>query len=455
MQEPDRPCALVILAAGQGSRMNSELPKVLHPLGGAPLVAHAMDAGASQAPARIIIVTGHGADQVEKAVFAHEPAAVTVRQAEQLGTGHAVLQAAEALNGFDGDVIVLYGDTPFITEETLTAMRAARADHDIVMLGFETSTPGRYGRLVMDGHRLTRIVEAKDATEAELKITLCNSGLLCADAVTLMALLSEVGNDNASGEYYLTDIPAIAATKGLTATAVTCPEAETLGINTRAELADAERLFQNTRRANMLSDGITMTAPETVFFAHDTWIGRDVVIEPNVVFGPGVTVENDCTIRAFSHLEGCHLGARAVVGPYARLRPGAELGNDVKIGNFVEVKAADIGEGAKVNHLSYIGDATIGARSNIGAGTITCNYDGVFKHQTQIGVDVFIGSNTMLVAPVSVGDGAMTGSGSVITSDVPGGDMAIGRAKQVNKHGLGARLMASLRAKKEQRKKGQ
>ena len=454
MQDDTRPCALVILAAGQGTRMNSDLAKVLHPLGAAPLVAHAIAAGASLDPARIVVVTGHQAQSVETAVAAHAPEAICIRQAEQLGTGHAVLQAAEALQGFSGDVIVLYGDTPFIRPETLLAMRAARAKHDIVMLGFEAANPGRYGRLIMDGTRLSRIVEAKDATPAELEITLCNSGLLSADAATLMTLLAEVGNDNASGEYYLTDVPEIAAAKGLTATAVTCPEAETLGINTRAELADAERLFQNARRAEMQENGVTLVAPETVFLAHDTWIGRDVVIEPHVVFGPGVTVENNVTIRAFSHLEGCHLGARATVGPYARLRPGAEIGNDARIGNFVEVKAAEIGDGAKVNHLSYIGDAAIGARSNIGAGTITCNYDGVFKHHTEIGEDVFVGSNTMLVAPVSLGDGAMTGSGSVITRDVPAGDLAIARGTQTNKSGLGARLMARLRSLKDQQKKG-
>ncbi len=455
MTSNDRPCAFVILAAGQGTRMNSDLPKVLHQIAGAPLVVHAMEAAAALAPERMIVVTGHGADKVEKAVTDHDEDAICVRQTEQLGTGHAVLQAAPALDGFDGDVIVLYGDTPFISSETLEAMRTARATHDIVMLGFEAKVPGRYGRLVMDGDDLTRIVEAKDANPDELAITFCNSGLMAADAATLMRLLAQVGNDNASGEYYLTDVPALARTEGLTATAIACDEAETLGVNSRAELAMAEALFQRRKRAEVLAEGVTMTAPDTVFFAYDTWIGRDVVIEPNVVFGPGVTVENEATIRAFSHLEGCHLGARVTVGPYARLRPGAELGNDARIGNFVEVKAAEIGEGAKVNHLSYIGDAEIGEGSNIGAGTITCNYDGVFKHRTTVGRDAFIGSNTMLVAPVTVGDGAMTGSGSVITSDVPAGDLALARAKQVNKTGLGSRLMARLRALKANKTKGQ
>lgn len=448
MQETARPCALVILAAGQGTRMNSDLPKVLHPLGGAPLVVHAMNAGAALSPAGMVVVVGHGGAAVEKAVHAHNDAATCVTQAEQLGTGHAVLQAAGALEGFDGDVIVLYGDTPFVREDTLARMLAARADHDIVVLGFEATSPGRYGRLVMAGDRLDRIVEAKDATPEELAIPFCNSGLMAADAATLMDLLAEVGNENASGEYYLTDVPALAAARGLSATAIACDEAETLGINTRAELAGAEALFQQARRAEAMANGATLIAPETVFFAHDTYLGRDVLVEPHVVFGPGVTVESEAVIRAFCHLEGCHVGARATVGPYARLRPGAELGNEARIGNFVEVKSAEIGEGAKVNHLSYIGDAGIGAGSNIGAGTITCNYDGVFKHRTEVGRDVFVGSNTMLVAPVSLGDGAMTGSGSVITSDVPAGDLALGRARQVNKPGLGARLMARLRNRK-------
>ncbi|MBF9049298.1 bifunctional UDP-N-acetylglucosamine diphosphorylase/glucosamine-1-phosphate N-acetyltransferase GlmU [Roseobacter sp. HKCCD9010] len=446
------PIALVILAAGQGTRMNSDRPKVLHQIGGAPLIAHAMHSGAALEPERVIVVTGHGAAAVEKAVGDFDPEAICIRQDEQLGTGHAVLQAAPALDGFAGDVIVLYGDTPFISTDTLSRMVDARANHDIVVLGFEADDPGRYGRLVMEGDRLTRIVEAKDATPDELANPLCNSGLLAADAATLMRLLAKVETKNAAGEYYLTDVPALAAAEGLSATAITCPEAETLGINTRAELAGAEALFQTAKRAEMLDAGVTLTAPSTVHFAYDTHIGRDAVVEQNVVFAPGVTVESGATIRAFSHLEGAHVGADAIVGPYARLRPGAELGNDARIGNFVEVKAAQIGEGAKVNHLSYIGDATIGTASNIGAGTITCNYDGVMKHQTQIGARAFIGSNTMLVAPVKVGADAMTASGSVITEDVPDEALAVARGKQINKPGLAAKLMARLRAIKAKQK---
>ncbi|MDP5335591.1 MAG: bifunctional UDP-N-acetylglucosamine diphosphorylase/glucosamine-1-phosphate N-acetyltransferase GlmU [Paracoccaceae bacterium] len=443
--------ALVILAAGMGTRMNSDLPKVLHPLAGAPLLIHAMKAGFALDASACVIVTGHGADAVKATAQDWDEAAQCVVQEPQLGTAHAVAQAAPALADFDGDVIVLYGDTPLIRPETLEAMQAARAGHDIVVLGFHAADPGRYGRLVMAGDRLDRIVEFKDATDEERAITLCNSGVIAADAKTLFDLVAAVGNDNAAGEYYLTDIIAIARARGLTATAVTCPEAETMGINTRTELAQAEAAFQARARAQALEDGVTLVAPDTVHFAHDTVIGRDTVVEQNVVFGPGVTVESGARIRAFSHLEGCHVSQRAIVGPYARLRPGAELAEDVHVGNFVEIKNAVLHEGAKANHLSYIGDATIGAGTNIGAGTITCNYDGVMKHHTEIGRGAFIGSNTMLVAPVRVGHEAMTGSGSVITADVPDGALALGRAKQAVKPGMALKLMEILRARKAQK----
>jgi bifunctional UDP-N-acetylglucosamine pyrophosphorylase/glucosamine-1-phosphate N-acetyltransferase len=440
--------ALIILGAGLGTRMNSDLPKVLHQIAGAPMLVHAMQAGAALDPAACVIVAGYGADQVEKAARAHNPDVTIVVQDEQLGTAHAVAQARDVLADFDGDALVLYGDTPFIRPDTLEAMIAARQRHDIVVLGFHAEDPGRYGRLIMAGEALERIVEFKDADDAERAITLCNSGVIAADRATLFSLIAEVGNDNAAGEYYLTDIVALARARGLSATVVECAEAETLGINSRFELAQAEALFQHSARMTALEDGVTLTAPETVYFAYDTVIGRDAVVEPNVVFGPGVTVESAAQIRAFSHLEGCHVSRGAIVGPYARLRPGAELAENTRIGNFVEVKNATIAEGAKVNHLSYIGDATIGARANIGAGTITCNYDGVFKHHTTIGADTFIGSNTMLVAPVNVGDHAMTGSGSVITRDVPAGDLAVARAKQDNKPGFARRFMDKLRAQK-------
>ncbi|MCG7572315.1 bifunctional UDP-N-acetylglucosamine diphosphorylase/glucosamine-1-phosphate N-acetyltransferase GlmU [Phaeobacter sp. CNT1-3] len=443
--------ALVILAAGMGSRMNSDLPKVLHKIAGAPLLVHAITSGAAVNPSRLVVVAGHGADQVRSAVEDWAPEAEVVIQAEQLGTGHAVLQARDALKGFEGDVIVLYGDTPFIQPDTIARMVEARQKHDVVVLGFEPEDPARYGRLVMKGDQLQRIVEYKDASDAERAITLCNSGLVAADATVLFDLLDHVGNDNAAGEYYLPDIVAIAKDRNLSATAVTCDPSETLGVNSRTELAQAEALFQARARAEALENGVTLQAPETVFFAHDTYVGRDTVIEPNVVFGPGVTVESGAEIRAFSHLEGCHVSQGAQVGPYARLRPGAELAEKVRIGNFVEVKNAILDEGAKVNHLSYIGDATVGAATNIGAGTITCNYDGVMKHRTEIGNHAFIGSNTMLVAPVKVGNRAMTGSGSVITKDVEADALAVSRARQENKAGFASKLYDMLVAKKAKR----
>ncbi|WP_417729281.1 bifunctional UDP-N-acetylglucosamine diphosphorylase/glucosamine-1-phosphate N-acetyltransferase GlmU [Roseovarius sp.] len=446
--------ALIILAAGQGTRMNSELPKVLHAIAGAPMLGHAMQAGATLDPDHVIVVAGHGAEAVRKAALDFDEAAQIVLQTEQLGTAHAVAQAAPLLTKYSGDALVLYGDTPFIQPETLARMQAARASHDIVVLGFEAADPGRYGRLVTDGETLLRIVEFKDATEDERAITLCNSGVIMAPCALLFELIAQVGNANAAGEYYLTDIVGLARAQGLSATAVTCHEAETMGINSRAELAQAEAAFQARKRAEALETGVTLTAPETVHFAYDTWLGRDCMVEPYVVFGPGVTIETGAHIRAFSHLEGCHVARGAVVGPYARLRPGTELSEHARIGNFVEVKNALIGEGAKVNHLSYIGDASIGDESNIGAGTITCNYDGVSKHTTVIGARVFVGSNTMLVAPVTLGDGAMTGSGSVITRNVAPDALAIARAPQVDKPGRARKLFDLLKAKALKRDKG-
>ncbi len=440
--------ALIVLAAGKGSRMKSDLPKVLHRIAHAPMLWHAMRAGGALTPERMVVVAGHGAAQVTQAAQAFDPAAHVVLQTKQLGTAHAVAQARPALDGFAGDAIVLYGDTPFISGETLRAMAEARKTHDVVVLGFDAADPSRYGRLVTEGDRLLRIVEFNDASPEERAIRLCNSGVVAADAQTLFALIDAVGNDNASGEYYLTDIVSIAAEKGLSATVVRCPESETLGVNSRADLARAEAIFQAGARTALMAKGVTLQAPDSVHLAWDTKIGCDVEIEPNVVFGPGVAVEDGARIRAFSHLEGCQVGPGAVVGPYARLRPGATLAQDTRIGNFVEIKNARLAEGVKVNHLSYIGDAEVGARSNIGAGTVTCNYDGVFKHRTVIGQDAFIGSDTMLVAPVTVGDGAMTASGSTITRDVPDGALALARADQTNKPGLAVRLFERLRAQK-------
>jgi bifunctional UDP-N-acetylglucosamine pyrophosphorylase/glucosamine-1-phosphate N-acetyltransferase len=446
--------SLVILAAGQGTRMNSDLPKVLHKVAAAPLLHHAMAAGRALEPARTVVVVGHGAEEVARAARDYDEGAEVVIQDEQHGTAHAVAQAAPLLADAPGDAFVLYADTPLIRPETLQAMRDARARHAVVVLGFHAADPGRYGRLLTDGDSLLAIREWKDASPEERAITLCNSGVICAEARTLFDLVAAVGNQNASGEYYLTDIVEIARARGLSAGVVICPEAETLGVNNRAQLADAEREFQARARAEALETGVTLTAPETVFFALDTAIGRDAIIGPGVIFGPGVTIESGAEVKAFCHLEGCHISRGADVGPFARLRPGAELAEDVHVGNFVEIKNAILDEGVKVGHLSYIGDADIGEHTNIGAGTVTCNYDGVMKHRTRIGKRAFIGSDTMLVAPVTVGDGALTASGSVITEDVPAEALAIARARQVTKPGLATRLMDKLKALKAARQKG-
>jgi bifunctional UDP-N-acetylglucosamine pyrophosphorylase/glucosamine-1-phosphate N-acetyltransferase len=440
------PVSVIILAAGQGTRMNSGLPKVLHALGAAPLLHHAMRAAQSLDPDRTIVVAGHGAEAVSKAAKAFDPDVQIVLQAEQRGTGHAVQQAAPLLAGVTGDAIVLYGDTPFLRAETLGRLMQARARHSVVFLGFPAQDPARYGRMVTDGEELLRIVEFKDATPEERSLTLCNSGVVCADTALLLDLVAQLDSANAAGELYLTDIVALARARGLSAGVVIGDEAETLGIDTRAQLAQAETLFQTAMRTEALENGVTLTAPDTVFFALDTHIGRDAIIAPNVVFGPGVTVESGAVIHAFCHLEGCHVSRGASVGPFARLRPGAELAEDVHVGNFVEIKNAVLDEGVKVGHLTYLGDAHVGEHTNIGAGTVTCNYDGVMKHRTEIGARAFIGSDTMLVAPVTIGAGAMTASGSVITTDVPVGALALGRARQVNKPGLAARLMDRLRA---------
>lgn len=447
--------SLIVLAAGQGTRMNSDQPKVLHKVAAAPLLHHALNAGRALEPSRIVVVTGHGAEAVAAAARAFDEAVQTVVQEPQLGTGHAVAQAAPLLAGAAGDVIVLYGDTPFIRPETLEAMLAARRDHAVVVLGFHAADPGRYGRLLTEGGQLLAIREWKDASEAERAVTLCNSGVICASASVLFDLVAQIGNANAAGEYYLTDIVELARARGLSAGVVVCPEAETLGVNTRAQLAAAEAEFQNRARAEALENGVTLTAPETVFFALDTVVGRDAIVGPHVLFGPGVTIESGAEIKGFCHLEGCHVSRGADVGPFARLRPGAELAEDVHVGNFVEIKNAILDEGVKVGHLTYLGDAHVGEFTNIGAGTVTCNYDGVMKHRTTIGKRAFIGSDTMLVAPVTVGDGALTASGSVITENVPPEALALGRAKQVNKPGLATRLFDRLKAIKAAKAKGQ
>lgn len=446
--------SVIVLAAGQGTRMNSDLPKVLHQVAAAPLLHHALATAQALEPSRIVTVTGHAGGAVAASATAFNEAVETVVQNPQLGTAHAVAQAAPILADAEGEAIVLYADTPLIGEETLRQMLDARSRHAVVILGFHARDPGRYGRLLTDGDELLAIREFKDASPEERAITLCNSGVVCAGAKTLFSLIAEVKNDNAAQEYYLTDIVELARSRGLSAGVVLCDEAETLGVNTRAQLAEAEAAFQSRARTHALENGVTLTAPETVFFALDTQIGRDAIIGPNVFFGPGVTVESGAEIKGFCHLEGCHISRGATVGPFARLRPGAELAEDVHVGNFVEIKNAILDEGVKVGHLTYIGDATIGEHTNIGAGTVTCNYDGVMKHRTVIGKRAFIGSDTMLVAPVTVGDGALTGSGSVITEDVPAEAVAIGRARQVTKLGLATRMFEKLKSIQAEKAKG-
>jgi bifunctional UDP-N-acetylglucosamine pyrophosphorylase/glucosamine-1-phosphate N-acetyltransferase len=444
------PLAAIVLAAGKGTRMKSDTHKVLHPIAGRPMLLHLLHAVGALAPARIAVVTGAGREQVEAAVAPMGIA--TAFQTEQLGTGHAVLQAQGALAGFEGDVLILYGDVPLVTSTTMARMIERLHGPDApaaVVLGFRPVEPGAYGRVIADAEgRIGRMVEFKDADADERAETLCNSGLMAVRSADLWPLLARVGNDNAAGEYYLPDIVMLAAADGRGSAVIETGEAEVAGVNSRAELAAVEDAWQARRRLAAMADGASLVAPDTVWFAHDTVIGRDVTIEPNVVFGPGVSVADGATIRAFSHLEGATVGPRAEVGPYARLRPGAVLGAGVRVGNFVEVKKATLGAGAKVNHLSYIGDAEIGERANIGAGTITCNYDGFLKYRTSIGAGAFVGSNSALVAPVSIGAGAIVAAGSVVTRDVAADALALVRPAPIVKPGWATAFRARMAAKK-------
>jgi bifunctional UDP-N-acetylglucosamine pyrophosphorylase/glucosamine-1-phosphate N-acetyltransferase len=427
--------AAILLAAGLGTRMRSDLPKALHPLAGRPMLRHLV-AACEQVFDRIVVVVGPGMDAVARAAAPH---AVAV-QTERLGTAHAALAAAPLLDGFTGEVAVLYADNPLIPAATQSRLLAARSGADLVLLAMRPADPARYGRVVTDAHgRVRRIVEWADADEPTRAIGLCNAGVVCAAWPELHRWLRAVRNDNARGEYYLTDTVLAANADGCVVRAVEAPEAELRGINSRAELALAEAQVQAALRLAAMERGATLTAPETVFLSHDTETGRDVLIHPNVVFGPGVTVRDGVEIRSFSHLEGCVVEAGAVIGPFARLRPGTHVEQAAHVGNFVELKATRLGRGAKANHLAYLGDAEVGAGANIGAGTITCNYDGIAKHRTEIGEGAFIGSDTALVAPVRVGAGAITAAGSVITEDVPEDTLAIGRARQVVKPGRGMR----------------
>jgi bifunctional UDP-N-acetylglucosamine pyrophosphorylase/glucosamine-1-phosphate N-acetyltransferase len=424
--------AAIILAAGQGTRMRSDTHKVLHPIAGRPLLLHLLDRVDALGAQKKVVVVGKGREQVEAAIAGTD--VVIAIQAEQKGTGHAVQQAAGALKGYEGPVIILYGDTPFVEATTLSRMLDrldGRGGPGIVVLASSPDDPLKYGRIILgEGDRIAKMVEYKDASEEERAVRLCNSGMMAVRSKDLFRWLAEVGNDNAAGEYYLPDIVNIAAAEGREAVVIEGDAYEAAGVNSRSELAHLELEWQRRRREQALDEGATLIDPESVWFAYDTKLGRDVTVEPHVVFGPGVEIADGATIHAFSHIEGAIIGAKASIGPFARLRPGTRLSERTKVGNFVELKKAQLAEGAKVNHLSYIGDASVGAKANIGAGTITCNYDGYGKYRTSIGAGAFIGSNTALVAPVVVGDGAIVGAGSVITRDVEADSLAIERGEQ-------------------------
>ncbi len=446
------PLAIVTLAAGKGTRMKSNLHKVLHPIAGRPMLEHLLASAAELNPARSVVVAGHGRDQLEAQLGTR---AVLAVQDPQHGTGHAVQQAESALSGFEGDVLILYGDVPFVSAATMRSMIARLHGDDapaVVVLGFEPADTLAYGRVIAEGDRIVRMVEHKDASEVERACRLCNSGLMAVRSADLFGLLARVTNDNSQGEYYLVDVVNIANADGRTCAVVVTPDPhEVEGINSRAELAQAEARWQHRRRLAAMDDGASLIAPETVWFAWDTVLGRDVLIEPNVFFGPGVSVANGAKIRANCHIEGASVGSNCEVGPFARLRPGTVLEEKAKIGNFVEVKKATLGAGAKANHLSYIGDAEVGAEANIGAGTITCNYDGYFKYKTVIGERAFIGSNSALVAPVKIGADAIVAAGSAVTRDVAAGELRIVRAEQLVKPGWADRFHDAMKKKKAEK----
>jgi bifunctional UDP-N-acetylglucosamine pyrophosphorylase/glucosamine-1-phosphate N-acetyltransferase len=444
-----RTCLAVVLAAGEGTRMKSAVPKVLHPIGGRSMLAHVLAAVAQAGATRIAVVVGPNGEAAAKDAKAVVSDVQVFTQRERLGTAHAVLSARGALEQGADDVVVAFGDTPLITPETFARLRAPlSAGVAVAVLGFEARDPTGYGRLLREGDTLVAIREHKDASQAERAGTLCNAGLMALRGDIALAVLDGIGNRNAQNEYYLTDAVEVAAEAGHRSVVVVAPEWEVQGINDRAQLAKAEADFQSRARAAAMAAGATLVAPETVFFSYDTKIGRDVFVEPNVFFGPGVVIDDDVVIRAFSHLEGAHVAKGASVGPFARLRPGANLGPKAKVGNFVEIKNVDLGEGAKVSHLTYLGDATVGREANIGAGTITCNYDGFFKYRTTIEDGAFVGSDSALVAPVRIGRDAYVGSGSVITEDVPDEALAIGRGRQVVKEGWARRFRDAAAAKK-------
>jgi bifunctional UDP-N-acetylglucosamine pyrophosphorylase/glucosamine-1-phosphate N-acetyltransferase len=439
----ERTCLAIVLAAGEGTRMRSARPKVLHEIAKQSLLAHVLAAVRHAGGSSVAVVIGPDASAVSAEATRNAPGAEIFVQTDRRGTAHAVLAAEKALARSTDDVLIIFGDTPLIRSETLRRMREALAEGAAVaVLGFRPKDPAGYGRLVMDGNDLVAIREELDATPAERKIDLCNGGLMALAGKSAMTILKQIGNDNRKGEFYLTDAVAIARAMQLKAVVIETEENDVRGINTKAQLAETEAALQQRLRKAAMDAGVTLVAPETVFLAADTKFGRDVTVEPFVVFGPGVTVEDNAVIRSFSHLDHAHVGKGALVGPYARLRPGAKLGADVHIGNFVEVKESVIEDGAKANHLAYIGDARLGAGSNFGAGAIICNYDGAAKHRTDIGKNAFIGSNSALVAPVTIGDGAYVATGSVITHNVPADGLAIARERQVVKEEGASRIRA-------------
>jgi bifunctional UDP-N-acetylglucosamine pyrophosphorylase / glucosamine-1-phosphate N-acetyltransferase len=444
----------VVLAAGQGTRMRSALPKVLHAVAGRSMIGHVLAAVKDSVANRAAVVVGPDRDDVARESRAIFPDASVHVQTERLGTAHAVLHAREAIaQGFNA-VVVLYADTPLVRPETIEKLRDAIANGAAVAaLGFDAKDPTGYGRFVMEGSTLTAIREHKDATEAERRITLCNAGLMALNGKVALDILGAIGNSNAQKEFYLTDAVEIARQKGLKTVAVTASEEEVMGVDDRVKLSVAEGIMQNRLREQAMRNGVTLVDPSTVFFSYDTKISNDVIVEPNVFFGTGVTIEAGAVIHASCHIEGATIGSNVHVGPFARLRPGTVLAAQSKVGNFCEVKAAHVGEGAKINHLTYIGDAEIGAKANIGAGTITCNYDGYFKYKTVIGKGAFIGSNSSLVAPVTIADGSYVGSGSVVTKDVPASALALTRAPQVIKEGWAGRFHQAMAAKKAQKPK--
>jgi bifunctional UDP-N-acetylglucosamine pyrophosphorylase/glucosamine-1-phosphate N-acetyltransferase len=441
----------IILAAGEGSRMRSDLHKVLHPIAGHPMLLHLLDSVDALGPERRVVVVGKRREQVEATL--RERAVETAVQAEQKGTAHAVQQAAPALDGYAGPVLILYGDCPFVESATLAGMLDRLDQPDapgVVVLASDQLDPAAYGRVITDGgDRIVKMVEYRDATEKERAVTLCNSGMMAVRAPDLLRWLGEVGNDNSAGEYYLPDIVAVAQGEGRQAVAVRADPYETAGVNSRSELAALESEWQQRRRTSVMAAGATLTDPDSVWFAFDTQIGRDIRIEPHVVFGPGVSVADGAVIRAFCHIEGATIGPGAEVGPFARLRTGTVLGDKSRVGNFVELKKTVLGPGAKANHLAYLGDTEVGGGANIGAGTITCNYDGFGKYKTEIGAGAFIGSNSALVAPVAIGEGAIVGAGSVITSNVDADALALARGQQQTRSGWAKRFRKRMKTRKE------